>query len=292
MKYTIAFLLCISSFYVRAQQTDLNNYKYIVVANQYDFQNEANEYRLNELAVFELKKRNFIAFRNSEVLPEDFNRGNCNSLQLKMDESGTLSRFLVLRLVDCTGAIIFETKKGKGTTKSNDKAYFEALRDAMTSFDEVNYTFEKPKYIKTLQNSEGKAMGIDSVLTQTGRPGEKAEEVKPQELPKFDEKLNDTKAAETDKNDSEVSLPPQPEFVERVSDQIYRTKSKEYFIISTETGFDIYKNKGLIGTLKKSKGGCYFVETVDFMGVGYKTSKGISIEYTYFGKDQMLEFVK
>ncbi len=292
MKYLTTLLLIAISFCAEAQNGVLNQYKYIIVDNQYEFQGEANEYRFNELIVFELEKRNFQAYRNSQVLPADLNIGVCNSLRLKIEKTGTLRIKMLLKLEDCQGNVVFTSKEGIGTTKSNRTAYFEALRDAMTSLDEVDYKYEKPEYIRTLENSEGRALGIDSVLTQTGRPGEKVEEIKSQELPKFDENVNDTKAAKTDKNDSKVSLPPKPEFVEMVGDQIYRTKSKEYFIISTNTGFDIYKNKGLIGTLKKSKGGCYFVETIDFMGVAYETSKGIFIEYTYFGEDKMLEFIK
>jgi hypothetical protein len=270
MRNTIILLLSITNFFVQAQQTDLNNYKYIVVDNQYDFQNEANEYRFNELVVFELEKRNFKAFRNSQVLPADLNRGTCNSLRLKINKTGTTRVNMTLALEDCVGNTIFSTKEGVGRTKSFDKAYFEALRDAMTSFDEVEYV-----YTDSLQEEVEielkKAKDLNIVYS-------KDKEV----APGFNKEINDSKQPSVS----------QPEDVEVVNDQIYRTKSKEYFILSTETGFDIYKNKGLIGTLKKSKGGCFFVETTDFMGVAYETSKGISIEYTYFGKDQILEFSK
>lgn len=48
----------------------------------------------------------------------------------------------------------------------------------------------------------------------------------------------------------------------------------------------------IIGTLKKSKGGCYLAVTTNFIAIGYKTVGGFSIEHTTDGKDQVMEFVK
>ncbi|WP_347203519.1 hypothetical protein [Nonlabens sp.] len=266
MKNLILLLVTICSLYVRGQNQDLNKYQYILVQNQYDFQSEPNEYRLNDLAVFELKKRNFNVLINSNLLPKDINPESCDVLHLKMDESGTLKRYLTLRLENCSGSTVFETKEGVGTTKSNQKAYFEALRDAMTSFDTITYTYNEVN--KVVKQELKKAQNLTVV-----------EKEKNEAAPSFKKEINDTKQSTgTDR-------------IKAVKEKMYRTKSKEYFIISTETGFDIYKNKGLIGTLKKSKGGCYFVETTDFMGVAYETSKGISIEYSYYGKDEVLEFI-
>lgn len=292
MKNLIACLLLVGSLCVKAQNEDLNQYKYIIVDNQYEFQGEANEYHFNELIVFELEKRNIQAYRNSQVLPADLNIGACNSLRLKINKTGTLRVKMILELEDCQGNVIFTTKEGIGTTKSNKAAYFEALRDAMTSFDEVNYKYERPEYTKTLQNSEGRAMGIDSVLTQTGRPGEKAEEIKPQELPKFDKKVNDTKPAKTDKSDNDVPLPPEPEFIQLIDDVIYSDKSSSYFIALRQSKFYIYKNLIEVGYLKESKGGCFLAVTDEFTGIAYETKEVFFIEYTSNGIDKTLKLVR
>jgi hypothetical protein len=147
MKNVVVLLFLVNTLFAMAQKEALNNYKYIIVDNQYEFQGEANEYRWNELVVFELQKLHFTAFRNSEILPADLNRGECNALQLKIDKSGTLRVNFVLRLENCIGATVFTTKEGVGKTKSNQKAYFEALRDAMTSLEEVNYEYTPLKSI-------------------------------------------------------------------------------------------------------------------------------------------------
>ena len=285
MKYLFAFLFFTITFFAVAQNQDLNDYKYIVVENQYDFQSEANEYRLNELIVFEFKKRNFNAFRNSAILPEDMNRGVCNALQLKIDKSGSLTRNLILRLVNCAGDTVFTTKKGVGRTKSNDKAYFEALRDAMTSFDAVDYKYVKPNDIKTLPNSEAAAMGIDSVQTMSSQPGnvvKETEEVKkptqnslitkvaPDESPKFEKNVVDDAAPSSE----------------------YEFTSKEgYALMKSAKGFLIFDNNLPIGVALKKSNNAYLVHTSEFAGVGYMNGDKFVIEYINNKKEQIIEFV-
>ena len=56
----IITLILLTFYFVTSAQT-VNDYKYVVVDNQYDFQKSANEFRLNELMVFELEKYGFTA---------------------------------------------------------------------------------------------------------------------------------------------------------------------------------------------------------------------------------------
>lgn len=187
MKQILLFLFITTFLFTNAQDVALNHYKYIIVNNQYEFQKDANEYSFNELVVFELKKHNITAFRNSEVLPVDMNRGECNALQLKIDKSGTLRIYMVVQLVDCTGTVVFTSKKGVGTTKSNDRAYFEALTDTMTSFDEVTYKYT-PKVVVDEQLANKEKTGIQQpagVITISGK------------VPEFDEQVNDRQVIES-----------------------------------------------------------------------------------------------
>jgi hypothetical protein len=283
MKQLFLFLFITTSLFANAQDVALNQYKYIIVNNQYEFQNEANEYSLNELVVFELKKHNFKAFRNSEVLPADMNRGECNALQLKVDKSGTLRIFMVLQLVDCTGTVVFTSKKGVGTTKSNDRAYFEAIRDAMTSFDEMEYEYTPLKYIKTVQHGEGP----DGVVVQTGQPEENVLEAKKEvafQKPVLEEDVTDNQLSDLE-NDDKVAPT-------TLLKKDYVSTDKIYSLVPSKEGFNIYKSGAFIGTLKKSKSGSYLAVTSAFIGIAYETETGIFIEHTTDGKDQVIELVK
>ncbi|GAK92668.1 hypothetical protein JCM19298_3156 [Nonlabens ulvanivorans] len=239
------------------QAQDLNDFKYVIVDNQYDFQKEPNEYRLNEMMVFEIKKRGISAFRNLEVLPQDLNRGTCNALSLRVNVSTGLRVKMTFEFVDCNGQIVLITKDGIGRTKNFEKAYREALRDAMTTLDKVNYSYVKPLD----SQPTGKELPI-----QTMQPSSVAVGVnlKPSLVEVVEEETSDI---------------PKPEFVELVGAQIYTTDSKKYKLQSTESGFNIFKNKNLIGTLKKSQSGCYLSITSDFTGIGYEKDGNIVIEY-------------
>ena len=264
MKYLFTFLFLTITFFAVAQNQDLNDYKYIVVNNQYEFQSEANEYRFNELVVFEFKKRNFNVFRNLEVLPEDMNRGVCNALQLKIDKSGSLTRNLILRLVNCAGDTVFTTKKGVGRTKSNDKAYFEALRDAMTSFDTVDYEYTaiQPELneVSNVPVKEVKKPTQNSLITK----------VAPDESPKFEKNVVDDAAPSSE----------------------YEFVSKDgYALMKSAKGFLIFDNNLPIGVALEKSDNAYLVHTSVFAGVGYMNGGKFVIEYINNKKEQIIEFV-
>lgn len=267
-----------------AHGQSLNNYKYVIVDNQYEFQNEANEYRLNEMMVFEIKKRGIEAFRNTTVLPEDMNLGTCNALTLRVNKIGGLRVKMTLEFVNCSDEVVFTTKEGIGRTKNFEIAYREALRDAMSSLDELEYVYEPVSTIKRYRHSEGP----DTIVTNQGRPGD---ETPVQEMPPSAVKPSSeiTPSNEVVKNERQTI--PKPELVELVGDKIYLTNSKEYKIQSTDTGFNMYKNNSLIGTLKKSTSGCYLSVTTEFIGIGYEKENAIIIEYDKNGT-QFLVFQK
>jgi len=266
MKYLITILFFTITFFTVAQNQDLNQYKYIVVENQYDFQNEANEYRLNELIVFEFEKRNFNAFRNSAILPEDMNRGVCNALQLKIDESGSFTRNLILRLVNCDGDTVFTSKKGVGRTKSNDKAYFEAVRDAMTSFDAVDYKFKEmlsvsPKPIDSKPITDRPDVEVAAMVGESSHS---------KNTPKSEKNVVDDAASSSE----------------------YEFTSKEgYALMKSAKGFLIFDNNLPIGVALKKNNNAYLVHTSTFAGVGYMKGNTFVIEYINNKKEQIIEFV-
>ena len=59
-KIQLVLILLFSLVTSLQAQDKLNNYKYVVVANQFDFQSEPDQYRLNGLTKFLLEKQNLI----------------------------------------------------------------------------------------------------------------------------------------------------------------------------------------------------------------------------------------
>lgn len=246
----------------------LNDFKYVMVESQYEFQKEPNEYRLNEMMVFEIKKRGISAFMIDDVLPNDFNETSCNALSLKIETRSGLRVKMIFEFVDCNGITVFKTKEGIGRTKDFEKAYREAIRDAMTSLDSLNYSYV------ALQSDHTSSKERPIQVTQTSAV-KSSLEIAPS-------------------NEIEKDVPqtiPSSEMVELVDKKIYTTNSKEYKIQSTDSGFNMYKNNSLIGTLKKSTSGCYLTVTTEFIGIGYEKGNTIIIEYDKDGT-QFLVFQK
>ena len=82
MKKTLLISLAFFALTSVFAQQNLNDYKYIIIPNTFDFLKEADEYRLNSLTKFLFEKYNFEALmENDEVLPSDYSRNNCLGLQ-------------------------------------------------------------------------------------------------------------------------------------------------------------------------------------------------------------------
>lgn len=270
MKGFLVIISVLCTFLSQGQA--LNDYKYVIVDNQYEFQTEANEYRLNEMMVFEINKRALQAFRNTSVLPKDLNAGVCNALSLKVSSSKGLRIKILFEFVNCDGVTVFTTKEGIGRTKDDKKAYREAIRDAMSSLDEIEYVYEPVSVITKYPNSEG----LDTIVTNQGTPGKEVP-IQVMQSSAVKPSLDMTLSNEIDKDERQTI--PKPEMVELVDDEIYLTNSKEYKIQSTDTGFNMFKKNNLIGTLKKSTSGCYLTVTSEFIGIGYEKDGDIVIEY-------------
>lgn len=144
---TKLFLFLISSMMISGiyAQTNLNNYKYVIVPKKYDFLEEADKFQLNSLTQFLLKKEGFVALFDDQSFPRELSENRCLGLLANVISRGTVFKtFLTLELKDCNNNIIYTTKEGASRAKDYKKAYHEALRDAFQSFKDLNYSY-KPK---------------------------------------------------------------------------------------------------------------------------------------------------
>ena len=133
-------LLGISSSYA---QNNINEYKYIIVPNTFEFLKEADQYRLNSLTKFLFEKYEFSALMEEDDMPKDFDDNICLALKANViDDSGMFKTKLSVQLKNCKGDIVFTSKEGTSREKKFAVAYNEALRQAFQSFKTLNYKYE------------------------------------------------------------------------------------------------------------------------------------------------------
>lgn len=136
----VAILWC-SSFFGFAQE-DVNQYRYVVVPKQFEFQKEAGQYQLNGLTRFLFEKYGFEAYLEGEV-PDALMNNPCEGLKgVVKDESGMLTTKVKVLLMDCRNNVVFETKEGKTKEKDYSKSFNLAIREAFEDIDELNYAYD------------------------------------------------------------------------------------------------------------------------------------------------------
>lgn len=134
-------LFCVMS--LSYSQTDLNNYKYVIVPNKYDFLKETDKYQLNSLTKFLFEKEGFIVIMQDDNYPNDMSSNRCLALSSNViEDKGMFKTKLQVVLKDCNNNIVFETKVGETREKEYEKAYQTALRNAFESFNGVNYSYQ------------------------------------------------------------------------------------------------------------------------------------------------------
>lgn len=133
-------LIFASSFFQLAAQHSINDYKYVIVEKQFHFQNEENQYDLNELTRFLFKKHGFRPVLESDIFPDDLKSNYCLALQSEVKAKGFLKTTLTITLKDCNNNIIF-TANGTTKEKDFDKVYSYGIRTAFEDFKEISYSY-------------------------------------------------------------------------------------------------------------------------------------------------------
>lgn len=120
----------------------VNDYKYVVVPEKFDFLKEGNQYNLNQLTKMLFEKYGFEVYFETDHKPAELALDRCRALYGNLvSESGMLSTGLYITLSDCNGKVLFKSEKGKSKQKEFRKAYHQALREASQSLDGMNYTY-------------------------------------------------------------------------------------------------------------------------------------------------------
>ena len=152
----ILFILTFIIGTISSFAQDLDQYKYIIIPEKFEFSKEENQYQLNALTKFLFEKYGFETLMKSEQKPLDLQKNYCLGLTASVkDNSGLFVTKLVVQLEDCRGNIVFESKEGRSRIKEFKDAHHEALRDAFSAIKELNYEYD-PSEVSAPTASETK----------------------------------------------------------------------------------------------------------------------------------------
>ena len=138
-------------------QKSLNDYKYVIVPDQFEFLKKPDQYQTSSLTKFLFKKEGFKALLSNEAYPTDLINNTCSALTAHISNtSGFLTTKVILTLKDCHNTTVFTTKEGKSKIKDFKKSYHEAIRNAFKSIVSLNYKYtEKNNSLKaTTKNNQ------------------------------------------------------------------------------------------------------------------------------------------
>jgi hypothetical protein len=142
MKSTIFFCLLMAAA-LGQSQTDLNNYKYVVIPNQFSFLKGEDTYQLNSLTEFLFNRKGFIAFLEKDDLPQELFDDRCKALYADVEEAKGGFRKTKLKVIlrDCYRNLVYESRVGESAENKYKEAHHEALRDAFVSIDNLDYNY-------------------------------------------------------------------------------------------------------------------------------------------------------
>ncbi|WP_010134468.1 hypothetical protein [Ochrovirga pacifica] len=120
----VFFLFCLAFGFSKAQNK-LNPYPAVLIPERFSFQDEPNEYNINQILKSSLSKYGFQAFINGEDIPDDLDP--CEILRLEMEKKGLLTNKIKLIFSNCYGQTVYTSIVGQSRIKEFQPSYYEAI---------------------------------------------------------------------------------------------------------------------------------------------------------------------
>ena len=163
----LVVFLIMSNFFVFGQVKKVNNYKFIVVPDRFDFLKQKDEYKTSSLTKFLLKKNGFTVVLNSEQYPKDLIDNPCSGLKaLVLDKSSVFKVKVVIELRDCSNRLLYTSEEGVSRLKEYKKGFQEAIRKAHASMNNIAY---EPFLLETIRKDKKEIVIVDPVLVKEGK---------------------------------------------------------------------------------------------------------------------------
>ncbi len=235
MKKKLAVLILFLSIgFTAIAQKDINNYKYVIVPLKYDFLNEKDQYRLNTLTRHLFKQKGFVTFFDEEQFPEELNKDRCKALFANVENAkgGLFATKVDITLKDCFGKEVFRTETGSSRKKDFKEAYVEAVREAFSSIEVMDYEYQ-PLEEKTEKDDDVIESAVDIVEVEA-----KESEVKPS-----------TESVEIESKDTTLYAQEKPygyqvvDATPKVVMQLLNTSAQNVFLVKDKNAI-VYKEDG------------------------------------------------
>jgi len=160
----LVLFLIMSNIFVFGQEKKVNNYKFIVVPEQFNFLKQKDEYKTSSLTKFLLKKNGFTVVLNSEQYPKDLRDNPCNGLKaFVLDKSSMFKVKVIIELRDCSNKILYTSDEGVSKLKEFKKGFQEAIRNAHASMNDIAYD---PFLIETIGKDKKEIVTVNPVLVK------------------------------------------------------------------------------------------------------------------------------
>ena len=160
----LVLFLIMSNIFVFGQEKKVNNYKFIVVPDQFDFLKQKDEYKTSSLTKFLLKKNGFTVVLNSEQYPKDLIDNPCSGLKaLVLDKSSMFKIKVIIELRDCSNRLLYTSEEGVSKLKEYKKGFQEAIRNAHASMIDVVY---EPFLLEPIGKDKKEIVTVNPVLVK------------------------------------------------------------------------------------------------------------------------------
>jgi hypothetical protein len=124
-------------------QNEVNQYKYVLVQRQYDFQKSQDSYQINSLMKFLFNRAGFTAVMADDTYPADLAEDPCLALTAVLkNRPSFLTTRVSIDLRDCRNNIVISTMEQRSKEKDFKAAYHEAIRKTFTDLEGLNYTYQ------------------------------------------------------------------------------------------------------------------------------------------------------
>lgn len=261
MKKILVLFLVVSPLFNAVAQ-NINQYKYILIPETYEFTGDVDQYQLNSLTKFLFEKEGFETLMVKEEKPADLKQNPCLALNTILENnSGLFVTKFILKLENCNGEVVFESEEGRSREKDYKVAYQEALRDAFESVNELNYSY-KPSN--------------PSVAVV---PGTSPEVIKDQA-----EEMEEVEKVKETEEPTPVKIATEPKaIVDAVEGGFFEYNGQQYLLKSTAEGFGLYMRNSpepIALLLQSGSGDSFLYNSLSHEGIAYFDEQGnLVVEY-------------
>lgn len=276
MKKLLAYLF-IFGFVLVAPAQEINNYKYVIIPETFEFTGETDQFRLNSLTKFLFEKEGYTTYMKKEAKPVDLQNNPCLGVTSRLENnSGLFITKLVLILEDCYGKEVFRSSEGKSRQKEYQAAYQEALRDAFSSFEGIDYVYTETE---NPNKASGKSTAVSSNTKNVVTKDNEIEEV--EQVEEVGE-IEETEIYVDTENEEEVKEETKVAVINK-ADKKYQYSGKNYSLKETAQGLGLFQENSsepIAILIETNEGNSYIYNSLTNQGIAYFDEIGnLIVEY-------------